>query len=88
MGVYRVRSSSVGRPFTKGNPGGGRPKGAQNKAILEIKEFARNFLMSDRYQRTLERRILAGTAPQTLARQDSDEAVFCLVTMTRLCLSQ
>jgi hypothetical protein len=65
MGVYRIRSGSVGRPFTKGNPGGGRPKGAQNKATLEIKEFARNFLMSDRYQRTLERRILAGTAPHT-----------------------
>ena len=63
MKVYRIRSGSVGRPFTKGNPGGGRPKGAQNKATLEIKEFARNFLMSDRYQRTLERRILAGTAP-------------------------
>ncbi len=64
MGVYRVRSGSVGQPFTKGNPGGGRPKGAQNKATLEIKEFASNFLMSDRYRRTLERRILAGTAPQ------------------------
>jgi hypothetical protein len=64
MGVYRIRSGSVGRPFTTGNPGGGRPKGAQNKATLEIKEFARNFLMSDRYRRTLERRILAGTAPQ------------------------
>ena len=64
MGVYRIRSGSVGRPFTKGNPGGGRPKGAQNKATLEIKEFARNFLMSDRYRKTLERRILAGTAPQ------------------------
>jgi hypothetical protein len=64
MGVYRIRSGSVGRPFTKGNPGGGRPKGAQNKATLEIKVFARNFLMSDRYRRTLERRILAGTAPQ------------------------
>jgi hypothetical protein len=51
-------------PFTNGNPGGGRPKGAQNKATMEIKEFARNFLMSDRYRRTLERRILAGTAPQ------------------------
>jgi hypothetical protein len=64
MGVYRIRSGSVGRPFTQGNPGGGRPKGAQNKATLEIKEFARNFLMSDSYRRTLERRILAGTAPQ------------------------
>jgi hypothetical protein len=64
MGVHRNRSGSVGRPFTKGNPGGGRPKGAQNKATREIKEFARNFLMSDKYRRTLERRILAGTAPQ------------------------
>jgi hypothetical protein len=64
MGVHRIWSGSVGRPFTKGNPGGGRPKGAQNKATLEIKEFARNFLMSDRYRRTLERRILAGKAPQ------------------------
>jgi hypothetical protein len=63
MGVSRIRSGSVGRPFTKGNPGGGRPKGAPNKATLEIKEFARNFLMSDRYRGTLERRILAGTAP-------------------------
>jgi hypothetical protein len=64
MGVHRIRFSSVGRPFTTGNPGGGRPKGARNKATLEIKEFARNFLMSDRYRRILERRILAGTAPQ------------------------
>jgi hypothetical protein len=64
MGVHRIQSGSVGRPFTKGNPGGGRPKGAQNKATREIKEFARNFLMSDKYRRTLERRILAGTAPQ------------------------
>jgi hypothetical protein len=66
MGVHRNRSGSVGRPFTKGNPGGGRPKGAQNKATREIKEFARNFLMSDKYRRTLERRILAGTAPQMM----------------------
>jgi hypothetical protein len=63
MGVHRIRSASVGRPFSNGNPGGGRPKGAPNKATREIKEFARNFLMSDKYQRSLERRILAGTAP-------------------------
>jgi hypothetical protein len=63
MGVYRIRSGSVGRPFRNGNPGGGRPKGTPNKATLEIKAFARNFLMSDRYRRTLKRRILAGTAP-------------------------
>jgi hypothetical protein len=63
MGVHRIRSGLVGRPFTNGNPGGGRPKGARNNATLEIKEFARNFLMSHRYRRALERRILAGTAP-------------------------
>jgi hypothetical protein len=34
-----------------------------NKATREIKEFARDFLMSDRCRRSLERRILAGTAP-------------------------
>jgi hypothetical protein len=31
MGVYRNRSGSVGRPFTKGNPGGGRPKGRRTR---------------------------------------------------------
>ena len=64
MGVYRIRSGSVGRPFSTGNPGGGRPKGAPNKATREIKEFARDFLTSDRYRKTLERRIVAGKAPQ------------------------
>lgn len=63
MGVYRIRAGSVGRPFRNGNPGGGRPKGVPNKATLEIKEFARNFLMSVSYRRSLERRIEAGRAP-------------------------
>jgi hypothetical protein len=64
MGVHRIRSGSVGRPFRNGNPGGGRPKGVPNKATLEIKAFARTFLMSDQYRRSLERRIEAGRAPQ------------------------
>jgi len=63
MGVYKFRAGSVGRPFRRGNPGGGRPKGVPNKATLEIKEFARNVLMSPRYRTSLEQRLLAGTAP-------------------------
>jgi hypothetical protein len=34
-----------------------------NKATLEIKAFARNFLMSDGYRRSVGRRIEAGKAP-------------------------
>jgi hypothetical protein len=63
MGVYRVRAGSVGRPFKKGNPGGGRPKGVPNKATQEIRTFAREYLESDRYRRSLEQRIEAGRAP-------------------------
>jgi hypothetical protein len=64
MGVLRTRVGPVGHPFAKGNPGGGRKKGVPNKATQEIKEFARAFLMSEKYRRNLERRINAGTAPQ------------------------
>lgn len=63
MGVLRVRTGPVGRPFAKGNRGGGRKKGVPNKATQEIKEFARNFLMSEEYRENLKRRILAGEAP-------------------------
>jgi hypothetical protein len=60
----RTRVASVGRPFKKGNPGGGHPKGVPNKATQEIKEFARHFLQSETYRRSAKRRILAGKAPQ------------------------
>ena len=63
MGALRTRVAPVGRPFPKGNPGGGRPKGVPNKATLEIKDFGRSFLMSDKYRETLKRRIMAGAAP-------------------------
>ena len=63
MGVWRKRIGSVGRPFAKGNPGGGRKRGVPNRATQEIKDFARNFLMSEEYRANLKRRILAGEAP-------------------------
>jgi hypothetical protein len=63
MGVLRTRIGLVGRPFTKGNRGGGRKKGVPNKATQEIKDFARNFLMSEEYRENLKQRILAGDAP-------------------------
>jgi len=64
MATLRTRVAPMGRPFQKGNRGGGRPKGVPNKATQEIKEFTRDFLQSDAYRRSVERRILAGKAPQ------------------------
>ena len=64
MGVLRTRDAPVGRPFQKGNPGGGRRKGVPNRATQEIKEYTRHFLQSETYRRNVERRILAGKAPQ------------------------
>ena len=64
MGVLRTRVAPVGRPFQKGNPGGGRRKGVPNRATQEIKEYTRHFLQSETYRRSAERRILARQAPQ------------------------
>lgn len=64
MGVLRTRVAPVGRPFKKGNPGGGRRKGVPNKATQENKELTRHFLQSEEYRQSIKRRILAGKAPQ------------------------
>lgn len=52
----------VGRP--KGTPKtGGRKKGTPNKATVEIKAFAREFLARPAYRKSLQRRVDAGKAP-------------------------
>ena len=47
--------------FKKGDKRAGRPKGVQNKATLEVKEFARGLIDSPEYQAALLARIQAGT---------------------------
>jgi hypothetical protein len=48
-------------PFKKGQ--GGRPKGAQNKATREMKEWAANLFQSPAWQGSARKRIIAGKAP-------------------------
>jgi hypothetical protein len=63
MGVHRIRSGSVGRPFTTGNPGGGRaPRGAEqghpgNQGVRPGLCYV-GYVPEDP-----QRRILAGRAP-------------------------
>jgi|CXWL01.1.fsa_nt_gi hypothetical protein len=44
-------------------PGPGRPKGCQNKATIEIKQFAHRFVTNKNYLRKLRLRVNDGTAP-------------------------
>jgi len=43
--------------------GGGRPKGAPNKATREFKDAARAFVESAAYRASAERRMVSGKAP-------------------------
>lgn len=52
-----------GRPFTKGDPRAGRPKGRQNKATEEQKVFLRGILESDEYRQSFRARVVSGDAP-------------------------
>ena len=64
MSLPGKRGRGPGRPFKKGERGGpGRKAGAPNKVSLEVKEFSREFLMSDSYRNGLKRRVEAGQAP-------------------------
>ena len=44
-------------------PGGGRPKGALNRATREIKEFWHGYFSSPEYREEAKKRILSGSAP-------------------------
>jgi hypothetical protein len=44
--------------------GGGRPKGAPNKATREFKAWAEKFAKDPAYRAELERRLMEGKAPQ------------------------
>jgi hypothetical protein len=51
--------------YRRGHRGaGGRPKGALNRATVEIRAFARGLLEDPAYIAALRRRLLAGTAGQ------------------------
>jgi hypothetical protein len=52
-----------GRPFVKGDPHAGRPKGATNVASREIKDVARRILEDAAYQAGLVTRLRAGRTP-------------------------
>lgn len=52
-------------PFKKGQSGNpaGKPKGAINHANRALKEWGEQFLQSEEWRKSAERRILAGRAP-------------------------
>ena len=55
-----------GKPFTKGDPRAGRPKGSQNKATLQAKELCASIIHSETYLRKLTERADAGLLPPAL----------------------
>jgi hypothetical protein len=46
--------------------GGGRPKGAPNKATLEAKTLCRQLVEDEQYQQRFRRRLLSGRLPPRL----------------------
>lgn len=60
------KSKARGKPFEKGDPRAGRPKGTLNKATLEVKEMARALVEDKAYRARLKRRLMSGKIPPAL----------------------
>lgn len=58
------KTRGKGKPFSKGDPRCGRPKGRLSDTTIEIRDFARSFLTSAEYRDNLKQRILNGDAPK------------------------
>jgi hypothetical protein len=52
-----------GKPFVKGDPRAGRPKGVKNKSTIEIRDFAKRLIADKAYQKNLRVRLREGSAP-------------------------
>lgn len=49
-----------GKPFVKGDPRAGRPKGTPNKVTIEVRELARAMVENETYRSRLGRRLRSG----------------------------
>jgi hypothetical protein len=61
--MLRKRKKPRGKPFEKGDPRAGRPKGTPNKATAEIRDLARSLLSRPGYLRHMERQLDEGKLP-------------------------
>ena len=59
----KAKARGKGKPFQKGDPRAGRPKGRKNNATLEVKELARRMVENEAYQRRLQARMVKGKIP-------------------------
>lgn len=50
-------------PFDGSKPGPGRPKGSENKATKDFKEWAEKFFSSPKWRKSAEQRMVEGKAP-------------------------
>jgi hypothetical protein len=56
----KSQTTPIGRPFKKGDPRAGRPRGVRNKATVEVREIARHMVEGPTYQPKLVERLEAG----------------------------
>lgn len=52
-----------GKPFKKGDPRAGRPRGTKNKTTVEVRELAQSLVDDPKYLKALRARLLAGECP-------------------------